>query len=107
MNELNLSQDFIVSELLSELKSENTRKSKLIKSLIILISVCLISIIIVVGFFIWYLNQYDFTSTETVTTTATGVYALVDNEGNIIARDLSMEDIESIMEVLNGEGESN
>ena len=94
--------DFIVSSLLSELKSENDRKSKLIHGLIKVICGCIISVLITIGGFLWYLNQYDFTSTETVTTTATGVYALIDSEGNIIARDLSPEDIQSIMEVLNG-----
>ena len=94
--------DFIVSSLLSELKSENDRKSKLIHGLIKVICGCIISVLITIGGFLWYLNQYDFTSTETVTTTATGVYALIDSEGNVIAQDLSPEDIQSIMEVLNG-----
>ena len=59
-------QDFIVSELLSELKEENERKSKLLaqkeKTLRFIISIFLIVIIAVVSVFIWYLNQYDFTS---------------------------------------------
>lgn len=63
-------QDFIVSELLSELKEENERKSKLLaqkeKTLRFIISIFLIVIIAVVSVFIWYLNQYDFTSEQTV-----------------------------------------
>lgn len=53
-------QDFIVSELLSELKEENERKSKLLaqkeKTLRFIISIFLIVIIAVVSVFIWYLN---------------------------------------------------
>lgn len=78
-------QDFIVSELLSELKEENERKSKLLaqkeKTLRFIISIFLIVIIAVVSVFIWYLNQYDFTSEQTVS----GVYTLVDSDGNVVA----------------------
>lgn len=103
MNEMN--QDFIVSGLLSELKTENTRKDGLVKNLIKVICGCVLVLLATVAGFLWYLNQYDFTSTTT--TTATGVYSLVDSEGNVIAHDLTPEDIQSIMEVLNGEGNAN
>lgn len=95
--------DFIVSTLLSELKSENDRKSKLIQGLIKIICGCVFAVLATIGGFLWYLNQYDFSSTETVTTTATGVYALIDSEGNVIAQDLVPEDVQQIMEVLNGD----
>ncbi|MGN1230055.1 MAG: hypothetical protein ACI4T5_10450 [Prevotella sp.] len=98
-------QDFIVSMLLAELKSENDRKGRLIQGLVKVICGCLIAILATVGGFLWYLNQYDFSSTETITTTATGVYALIDSEGNVIAQDLSPEEIEAMMEVLNGYSE--
>lgn len=42
-----------------------------------------------VGAFIWYLNQYDFTGTSTIE--ATGIYALVDSDGNVIAEDVTPE----------------
>lgn len=57
-------QDFMVSELLAELKAENQRKAMLLsqreKTLKILLSISLFIILAIVSVFIWYLNQYDF-----------------------------------------------
>ena len=72
-------EDFIVSALLSELKSENTRKDKTIKALLRVICGCVVSLIAVIGGFLWYLNQYDFCS-------------------NVIAQDISPEEIQEILD---------
>lgn len=58
-------------------------------------------IVIVSGFLVYIgnLNNGEYSSID-----ATGVYNLVDSEGNVIATDLTAEDIEAIMEMLNGEG---
>ena len=72
-------EDFIVSALLSELKSENTRKDKTIKALLRVICGCVVSLIVVIGGFLWYLNQYDFCS-------------------NVIAQDISPEEIQEILD---------
>lgn len=93
-------QDLIVTSLLSELKAENNRKDKLIQSLTRLICGCLAVVILTVVGFLWCLNQYDFSST----TNATGVYTLVDSEGNVIANDLTPQ---QILEVLNQYGQDN
>lgn len=61
-----------------------------------------ILVIIIVGGFLVYignLNSGEYSSIDT-----TGVYNLVDSEGNVIATDLTAEDIEAIVEMLNGEG---
>lgn len=97
-----MDQDFIVSSLLSELKDENERKSKLIRGLLKVICGCVAAILVTIGGFLWYLNQYDFTSSEA--SIATGFYALVDSEGNIISQDLSVEDLEKIEEVIKDYG---
>lgn len=95
---INEGQDFIVSELLSELKEENERKSKLLiqkeKTVKFLVAVFLVVIMAIIGVFIWYLNQYDFTSEQTVS----GVYTLVDSDGNVVAQDISPEDYERFLE---------
>lgn len=95
---INEGQDFIVSELLSELKEENERKSKLLiqkeKTIKFLVAVFLVVIMAIIGVFIWYLNQYDFTSEQTVS----GVYTLVDSDGNVVAQDISPEDYERFLE---------
>ena len=101
----NAGQDFIVTELLTELKTENIRKSKLIHTLIKVICISILTIVAIIAGFLWYLNQYDFTSTETIT--ASGVYALVDSEGNVIAQDLSPEEIDLILGGTYGEGNEN
>lgn len=91
-------QDFIATELLSELRLENDRKSKQLaqkdKTLKFIITLFLIVILSIVGVFIWYLNQYDFTSEQTVS----GVYALVDSDGNVVAQDITPEEYKKIME---------
>lgn len=61
-----------------------------------------ILVIVIVGGFLVYignLNSGEYSSIDT-----TGVYNLVDSEGNVIATDLTAEDIEAIVEMLNGEG---
>lgn len=107
--------DFIVSELLSELKAENGRKDKQIQSLhraiATITAVALCTILLVVAGFLWYLNQYDFSATETVTETITaeGVYAIVDSAGNVISSDLTAEEIQALMREVtsNSDGNSN
>lgn len=98
------STDFIVTELIRELKDQNERKDKLARSLLGALCGSLAIIVVIVACFLLYLNQYDFTSSEVIE--ATGVYTLVDSEGNVVAQDLSPEDIEAIMEVIDGEDPS-
>ena len=104
--------DFIVSELLSELKAENERKERQIHrlntTLAITIAVAMLSVLLVVAGFLWYLNQYDFsaTTTETVTNTAEGVYAIIDSDGNVVGTDLTADEIQGLLEGVNTDGES-
>lgn len=111
MSESHQEQDFIVSELLSELKMENERKSEMIKrkdkQLFSIVLGGLLAVCLTVAGFLLYLNQYDFSGTTTTTNTAEGVYALIDSKGNVLASDLTPEVIQEIMEGLNdGEGSS-
>ena len=56
-----------VSELLPELKAENSRKDKQVKGLHKVVAgttaIALCAIMLVVAGFLWYLNQYDFSAT--------------------------------------------
>ena len=105
--------DFIVSELLSELKTENERKERQIHrlntTLITTIAVAVTAILLVVAGFLWYLNQYDFsaTSTETITNTAEGVYAIIDSNGNVVGTDFTAEEIQGLLGGVITDGESN
>lgn len=99
--------DFIVTALLSELKEENERKSRIIHALVKVVCGGIVAVMLTVGGFLWYLNQYDFSSKETTTYTSTGVYSLVDSEGNVIASDLTPEEIEQLMEVSLSDGTGN
>ncbi len=56
-----------------------------------------LSVIIIVAAFVWLWNQYDYTSS----TELSGVYNLVDSEGNVISSDLTPEDVSRILEELN------
>lgn len=104
--------DFIVSELLSELKTENERKERQIrrlnKTLVITVITSVVAILLVVAGFLWYLNQYDFsaTTTETVNNSAEGVYAIVDSNGNVIGSDFTAEEIQRFLEEMAANGES-
>lgn len=104
--------DFIVSELLSELKAENERKERQIHrlntTLATTIAVAMLSVLLVVAGFLWYLNQYDFsaTTTETVTNTAEGVYAIIDSDGNVVGTDFTADEIQGLLEGVNTDGES-
>lgn len=111
MPENGTGQDFIVSELLSELKEGSARKDKQIEGLhraiVCVVIAALVAVMCVIGGFLWYLNQYDFSSTQTVEQTAEGVYALIDSEGNTIAWDITPEELEGILEVIaNGESQN-
>ena len=103
--------DFVVSALISELKAENDRKSRTIHALMKIIYSCLVSMLLVVGGFLWYLNQYDFVSESTITTTtnndSTGIYSLIDSEGNVVASDLTPDEVSKLMEVYYGSNASN
>lgn len=82
----------LATEMLRELKHESKRKS-------IIIATMLFLWFATIGMFIWYLNQYDFSSTTTTTNSASGVYAIVDSEGNVIASDI---DENALNELLGG-----
>lgn len=98
--------DFIVSELLSELKAENERKERQIRRLNKTLVIAMLSILLVVAGFLWYLNQYDFSATTTETITAEGVYTIVDSEGNVIGSDFTADEIQNLLgEVLSNDGE--
>lgn len=103
--------DFVVSALISGLKAENDRKSHTIHALMKIIYSCLVAMLLVVGGFLWYLNQYDFVSESTITTTtnndSTGVYSLIDSEGNVVASDLTDDEINKLMEAYYGKSASN
>ena len=110
--------DFVATELLRELKSENVRKDAQVKRLqgilLAVILTALFSVLATVGVFIWYLNQYDFSGVTTTTNeystvqTAEGVYAVIDSEGNVIGYDLSSEELQTLMETLSyGESDTN
>lgn len=64
-----------------------------------------ISVVLIVGAFVWLWNQYDYESSTT--TEYSGVYNITDSEGNVITSDLTPEDVIRIMETLNGESEKN
>lgn len=85
--------DYFATELIAAQKASNKRMFIIIVSLVL-------ALVCVVAGFLWYLNQYDFTSYDSSTTNASGVYAVVDSDGNILASDLTKDDITFIMEAI-------
>ena len=88
--------DFIVTELLSELKEENRRKeiqiNVLHKAIIRIVIAAIAAILLVIGICFLYLYQYDFSGAEEITTekTAEGMFAIIDSDGNAIGYDSNM-----------------
>lgn len=56
-----------------------------------------ISVIIITGMFVWLWNQYDYESSNELS----GVYNLVDSQGNVVSADLDSDDVIRILEELN------
>ena len=88
----------------------NDEKQSIAYSLITLLKRVIIGfiilVILIVAGFLFYIGQMKNSSYENVD--ATGVYNLVDSEGNVIATDLTKEDIEKIVELLSdGKDKSN
>lgn len=86
----------IAIELLGELKAQNKRLIKVIAGLMVMIA-------LIVGGFLLYLYQYDFSGTIE----QSGVYTLVDSSGNVISSDITPEQMEDILKIINGENENN
>lgn len=55
------------------------------------------SVVIIVGIFTWLWCQYDYESS----TELSGVYCLVDSQGNVVSSDLEPDDVIRILEELN------
>lgn len=88
----------------------NDEKQSVAYSLITLLKRVIIGfiilVILIVAGFLFYIGQMKNSSYKNVD--ATGVYNLVDSEGNVIATDLTQDDVEKIVELLNdGEDKSN
>ena len=81
----------------------NDEKQSIAYSLITLLKRVIIGfiilVILIVAGFLFYIGQMKNSNYKNVD--ATGVYNLVDSEGNVIATDLTKEDIEKIAELLN------
>ncbi len=87
----------LAMEMLGELKEQLKRCYKII---LILIAV----LVATVAGFLLYLYQYDFTSTIE----QTGVYTLIDSSGNVISSDITPDQINEILEIINnGENKGN
>lgn len=91
----------IANELLQEAKLSAQRAHK---SLITVAWLWFASVIAIVAGFLIYLYQYDFTATVE----QSGIYTLMDSQGNVLSTDLTAEDIIKIEEILeNGKDQSN
>lgn len=94
--ELKKEDKSLAMELLEELKRQNKR---LITALFIVIGLWTATILA----FLLYLNQYDFSGSVE----QTGVYTFSDSQGNVISSDITTEQMKEILEVINGENQSN
>lgn len=80
----------LAMEMLGELKEQSKRW---FHAFLVMV---LVEVLTIAGF-IWYLYQYDFTSTIE----QSGVYTLIDSSGNVISSDITPDQIESILEIIN------
>ena len=83
-------KEVFVLELLSEIKEQSRRWFRAFLIMVV------VEVMTIAGF-IWYLYQYDFTSTIE----QTGVYTLIDSSGNVISSDITPDQINEILEIIN------
>ena len=93
----------IAMEILGELKSQNERLMDFNKKLMNAIKWLIILTGLIVGGFLLYIYQYDFSGTIE----QSGVYTLVDSNGNVISSDITPEQMEDILKIINGENKNN
>lgn len=86
----------IAMDILGELKEQNKRLMRIIAGLMTMIA-------LIIGGFLLYLYQYDFSGTIE----QNGVYAIVDSDGNVISSDITPEQMEDILKIINGKNENN
>lgn len=86
----------IAMEILEELKRQNQGLRRIIVGLMFLVG-------FVIGCFLFYLYQYDFKGTIE----QNGIYTLVDSDGNVIGSDITPEQMEDILKIINGKSEDN
>lgn len=86
----------IAMDILGELKEQNKRLMRIIAGLMVMVT-------LIVGGFLIYLYQYDFSGTIE----QSGVYTLVDSNGNVISSDITSEQMEDILKIINGENKNN
>lgn len=102
--EINAQKEEVHSLAMDLLKDYRLREKRSFIERIVILILWTISLVFTIGIFIWYLNQYDFSTTIE----STGVYSIVDGNGNIISSDIPPEKIETIMELIsNGKDKSN
>lgn len=82
------------------MKNEDKSMAYMLVSLLKRVIICFIVLIVfIVGGFLYYIRTSNNKATNV---DAVGVYNLVDSEGNVIATDLTAEDIEMIRDLING-----
>lgn len=104
----------IAMEILGELKRQNERLveinkkqddriSEISKNHSKTITKFLILVGLIIAGFLLYLYQYDFSGSIE----QTGVYSLIDSDGNVISSDIEPEQMEEILKIINGKNEDN
>lgn len=93
----------IAMEILREFKESNKRLDDQNKRLIINTRWFLALVAFMVSAFLLYLYQYDFSGTIE----QNGVYTLIDSSGNVISSDITPEQMEDILKIINGENKDN
>lgn len=86
----------LAMEMLGELEAQSKRWYHTFLVMVV------VEVLTIAGF-IWYLYQYDFTSTIE----QTGVYTLMDSSGNVISADVTPEQAKEIMEIINNGEDQN
>ena len=82
------------------MKNEDKSMAYMLVSLLKRVIICfIVLIVVIVGGFLYYIRVSNNKATNV---DAVGVYNLVDSEGNVIATDLTAEDIEMIRDLVNG-----
>lgn len=102
--EINAQKEEVHSLAMDMLKDYRLREKRSFIERIVILSLWTFSLVFTIGIFVWYLNQYDFSTTVE----STGVYNQMGNGGNVTTSDIPPEQLEKILELINsGKNESN
>lgn len=88
--------------LVTNLDKSNRFKEKIIRILLLFITVILILSFGIIGYMTYQMANGEYTATTTETTNQEGLYNFYDSDGNMVSSDLSLDDMQELIDLNRG-----